>query len=45
LAKYQKLPIEKEQRLRDLMKFTETGNSNLHALMKSRSWRLVLALD
>ena len=44
LAMYQKLLIEKEQRLRDFMKLTQGGNSGYHAVMNSRSWRVVMSL-
>ena len=44
LAMYQKLLIEKEQRLRDFMKLSQSGNTYYHAVMNSRSWRLVMGL-
>ena len=44
LAMYQKLLIEKEQRLRDFMKLSQSRNTYYHAVMNSRSWRLVMGL-
>lgn len=44
LAMYQKLLIEKEQRLRNFMGAHQGGNTDFHAVMNSRSWRLVMAL-
>jgi hypothetical protein len=44
LAMYQKLLIEKEQRLRNFMKLSQGGNSDYRAVMNSRSWRLVMGL-
>ena len=42
LAMYQKLLVEKEQRLREFMKLNQGGNSDYHAVVNSRSWRLVM---
>jgi hypothetical protein len=39
---YQKLLVEKEQRLREFMKLNQGGNSDYHAVVNSRSWRLVM---
>jgi hypothetical protein len=44
LAMYQKLLIEKEQRLRDFMKLAQGGNPAYHTVINSRSWRLVTGL-
>jgi 2-oxoglutarate-Fe(II)-dependent oxygenase superfamily protein len=44
LKMYQKLLIEKERRLRDFMKLHQGGNSEYHAVLNSRSWRLVMGL-
>lgn len=44
LTMYQKLLIEKEQRLRDFMKFNQDGSADYHAVMNSRSWRFVMGL-
>jgi hypothetical protein len=45
LGMYQNLLIEKEQRLRDLMRLSQDGNADYHAILGSRSWRLVMALQ
>jgi 2OG-Fe(II) oxygenase superfamily len=45
LAMYQKLLIEKEQRLRDFMGLNQTGNAEYHAVIHSRSWRLLMAVQ
>lgn len=44
LAMYQKLLIEKEQRLRNFMSVHQGGSAEFHAVTNSRSWRLVMAL-
>ena len=44
LTMYQKLLIEKEQRLRDFIKLNQGGNVDYHVIMNSRSWRLVMGL-
>jgi len=44
LNMYQKLLIEKEQRLRDFMNLQRGGSGEYHAVMNSRSWRLVMGL-
>jgi len=44
LTMYQKLLIEKEQRLRDFMKLNQDGGSDYHAVINSRSWRLLMGL-
>jgi len=44
LTMYQKLLIEKEQRLRDFMKLNQGGNTEYNGVISSRSWRLMLAL-
>jgi 2OG-Fe(II) oxygenase superfamily len=44
LAMYQKLLIEKEQRLRNFMKLNQGASADYHAVMNSRSWRLVMKL-
>jgi hypothetical protein len=44
LAMYQKLLIEKEQRLRDFMQPAQAGNPAYHTVINSRSWRLVTGL-
>ncbi len=44
IAMYQKLLIEKEQRLRNFMSNNQGGKIELHAIANSRSWRLILAL-
>ncbi len=44
LAMYQKLLIEKEQLLRKFMKLEHGENAEYHAVVNSRSWRLVTGL-
>jgi len=44
LSMYQKLLIEKEQRLRDFMKLNQDGNMQHAAILSSRSWKLVMTL-
>src|ERR1700682_11769 len=44
LAMYQKLLVEKEQRLRDFMKLNQGEISSYHGVISSRSWRLVMGL-
>lgn len=44
LTMYQQLLIEKEQRLRNFMKLEQGENAEYHAVMNSRSWRLVMGL-
>jgi hypothetical protein len=44
LAMYQKLLIEKEELLRKFMKLERGDNSEYHAVVNSRSWRLVMGL-
>ena len=44
LAMYQKLLIEKEQRLRDFMKLNQGDMSSYRGVISSRSWRLVMGL-
>jgi hypothetical protein len=43
LNMYQKLLVEKEQRLRGFMRLHQGGN-DYHAVLNSRSWRLVMGL-
>jgi hypothetical protein len=45
LTMYQKLLIEKEQRLRDFVKLNQGGNADYHVVISSRSWRLVMGLQ
>jgi len=45
LSMYQKLLIEKEQRLRDFLKLNQDGKLGYDAILSSRSWRLVMALQ
>jgi hypothetical protein len=42
---YQKLLVEKEQRLRDFMTLNQGENSSYQGIISSRSWRLVMALN
>ena len=44
LEMYQKLLIEKERRLSNFISMHQNGASDLHNLMGSRSWRLLVAL-
>jgi 2OG-Fe(II) oxygenase superfamily len=44
LTMYQKLLIEKEQRLRNFMNLNQGESANYHAIVNSRSWRLVMGL-
>ena len=44
LTMYQKLLVEKEQRLRDFMKLYQGGNAEYAGIMNSRCWRLVTGL-
>lgn len=44
LRMYQKLLIEKEQRLRDWMRFGREGGDDQRVILSSRSWKLVMAL-
>jgi hypothetical protein len=44
LEMYQKLLIEKEKRLSNFISVHQEGASDLHTLMGSRSWRLLVAL-
>jgi hypothetical protein len=45
LTMYQKLLIEKEQRLRDFMKLSRSENPDYNVILNSRSWRLVMRLQ
>jgi 2OG-Fe(II) oxygenase superfamily len=44
LSMYQKLLIEKEQRIRDLMKRNQGGNADYQVVVNSRSWRMLMGL-
>jgi len=44
LEMYQKLLIEKEKRLSNFISMHQDGASNVHTLMGSKSWRLLVAL-
>jgi len=44
LNMYQKLLIEKEQRLRDFLKLNQDGKIGHDAILSSRSWKLVMTL-
>jgi hypothetical protein len=44
LSMYQKLLIEKEQRLRDFLKLNQDGKIGYDAILSSRSWKLVMTL-
>jgi hypothetical protein len=44
LTMYQKLLIQKEQRLRDFMASNQGGNADYHQIVNSRSWRLMMGL-
>ncbi|HET9748962.1 MAG TPA: 2OG-Fe(II) oxygenase [Casimicrobiaceae bacterium] len=44
LEMYQRLLIEKEQRFRDLLALDAGDRSRYHAVVSSRSWKLVMAL-
>jgi len=44
LTMYQKLLIEKEQRLRDFMTLNQGESSSYQGIISSRSWRLVMGL-
>jgi hypothetical protein len=44
LTMYQKLLIQKEQRLREFMTRCEEGGADYQRIVSSRSWRLVMGL-
>lgn len=44
LSMYQKLLIEKEQRLRDFMKISQQGPQDYRMIISSRSWKLIMKL-
>jgi hypothetical protein len=44
LVMYQKLLIEKEQRLRDFMSLHQSGLLDHNVILSSRSWKLIMAL-
>lgn len=45
LTMYQKLLIEKEQRLRDIINLNQGEDGGFHAIVNSRSWRLLMGLQ
>ena len=45
LEMYQRLLIEKEQRLHDFMRRRHVGGAGYDAILSSRSWRLLMALQ
>lgn len=44
LSMYQKLLIEKEQRLRDFLKLNQDGAMDHNTILSSRSWKLIMML-
>jgi 2-oxoglutarate-Fe(II)-dependent oxygenase superfamily protein len=45
LEMYQRLLVEKEQRLRDFLQWNQNGRADYHIILQSRSWKLLMALQ
>jgi hypothetical protein len=45
LEMYQRLLVEKEQRMRDFLQWNQNGRADYHVILQSRSWKFLMALQ